>query len=360
MKFQSALELQAKIFQDVFDFKEVPVIASVFGAEASSYVDPVLFDAEPRKSRKSVKQRRAVRDIALGIMQDGEAEYAEVKLAVLVQSREEMKSSALNRIVDLAKNEAEVMYIGRQKPLAWPQTRLDPVRLGSSISPVTAGYAGTLGCFCSDATSGVKGILSNNHVLADVNRVPIGTRIMQPGGADGGRPGMDDIVELLRYVPIQFAGVPNLVDCAVARLIPGLTRKLDLVGIYDCKSPPVRQLAFAPPSPGTASLGMTVFKTGRTTCFTRGKVMTVNVNNYVVNMGVGYARFDGQILIQMDMNPGAPFSLAGDSGSIIVDSMAQPIGLLFAGSSSGGAGGFGITAANPISTVLAQLGVSLI
>lgn len=358
MLFQSAVDLQSRVFREVFDFKEVPLVAGFAATEASTYVDPVLFDADPRLNRRHVKQRKDVQNIALGVTQSSEGAGADAKLAVLVQTREELKSSAVDKIVDLAKREAEVLFIGRQKPF-WPQTRCDPLKLGCSISPVTVAYSGTLGCFCHEPQSGATGILSNNHVLADVNRVPVGTHIMQPGALDSGVKGNDDIAELLRFVPIQFGGVPNMVDCAVARLIPG-KRKLDTSGIHDCSVPPKRMLSLRPAAISAAVPGMAVFKTGRTTCHTAGRVAAVNVNNYIVNMGVGIARFDGQVIIGMDMSPTRPFSRPGDSGSIIVDNKGQPVGLLFAGSNVGGPGNLGFTAANPISSVVAQLGVTLI
>jgi hypothetical protein len=105
---------------------------------------------------------------------------------------------------------------------------------------------------------------------------------------------------------------------------------------------------------------MTVFKTGRTTRHTRGRVRAVNVNNYQVNMGIGVARFDNQILVEMANTPVAPFSRPGDSGSLIVDGSGQPVALLFAGSNIGGAGNVGVTGCNPISSVLTQLGITLI
>ena len=42
-----------------------------------------------------------------------------------------------------------------------------------------------------------------------------------------------------------------------------------------------------------------------------------------------------QIVIETDMAP-QPFGRPGDSGSLIVDDQGRPVGLLFAGSASGG------------------------
>src|SRR5690606_12464912 len=183
----------------------------------------------PRSAR-----RRAVNDIALGVAEGASGDDA--RLAVLVQNRNKLRSTVVDDIIDAARGEVEVLYIGRQKPL-WTTVRNDPIRLGTSISPTTVPYAGTLGCFCRDTLSGRTGILSNNHVLADVNAVAVSTTIMQRGARDGGKPQKDVVGELIRFVPIQFGGFPNLVDAAVA----GLTdhcREEDHATLYDSADEP--------------------------------------------------------------------------------------------------------------------------
>jgi hypothetical protein len=353
MRFDSALELQAQIFSQIFDFIEAPVVTGAAPPPPGLYLDPVLLETNAARPKK--KKKRDCEDIALGVTAGVEGEDA--KLAVLVQSRNKVASTVVEQIVNVARGEAEVFYIGRQKPL-WTTTRNDPIRLGCSISPTTVPYAGTLGCFCRDDMSGRTAILSNNHVLADVNRVPISTTIMQPGARDGGKPGQDDIAELIRFVPIQFGGFPNEVDCALAALIEH-GRAEDRATLYDSSEEPNPAVTLQPGSFAEAVPGMTVLKTGRTTRYTRGRVLAVNVNNFLVDVGDAVARFDGQIVIETAAPP-QPFGRPGDSGSLIVDGQGQPVALLFAGSASGGAGNVGITGANPISSVASQLGVTLI
>jgi hypothetical protein len=62
--------------------------------------------------------------------------------------------------------------------------RRRPIVGGISISPINEFFVGTLGCFLRRVVAGSEQIfaLSNNHVMADVNRLPIGTPIVQPGG----------------------------------------------------------------------------------------------------------------------------------------------------------------------------------
>ncbi len=353
MRSDSALGLQAEIFTRIFDFIELPEIGSSDAPSPGRFIDPELLE---RKSLRPRRPRwRAVEDIALGVSEPADGE--EAQLAVLAQSRRALQSPLIERILDIARGEAEIVYIGRQRPL-WTSERNDPLRLGSSISPVTVPYAGTLGCFGRDDSTGRRGIVSNNHVLADVNSVAIGTRIMQPGARDGGRPGADDIAELLRFVPVQFGGIPNRVDAAFAALVEhGRGEEPDV--LVGSEWPPVPALTVDPSAVSEPLPGLVVAKTGRTTGHTRGRVAAVNVSNFLVDMGAGVARFDGQIVIETEAPP-QPFSRPGDSGALIVDEAGAPLGLLFSGSASGGAGNVGITGANPISSLTRELGVTLI
>jgi len=358
MRLESALELQSRIFAQIFDFQPLAEAAGAVSAAMETFVDPLVFedDRKAARARRSDKHKSA-EDIALGVSEGSGAENS--KLAVLVQDRRKVNSVVVDEISAMAPGEIEVIYIGRQRAM-WPQTGVNPLKLGSSISTVQKNAAGTLGCFCRCVDKQTVGILSNNHVIADVNNSPTGTQIVQPGRLDGGVPGTNAIAVLDKFVPIQFGGMPNSVDAAFAALSPH-GRHEDRAGIFDCSVPPVQRQTFVPASAVSVLPETVVHKTGRTTCHTTGKVRAINVNNYLVNYGsVGTARFDGQITVEMNMNPARPFSRPGDSGSIIVDDSGQPVALLFAGSKSGGAGNLGITGANPISSVMAQLGVVLI
>lgn len=354
MKSESALELQARIFSRIFNYIEMPAAAGFDQPFPSLFVDPFLLEEKAARGRRRRPKTREVEDIALGVSESP----ADAKLAVLVQDRNKLRSTIVDEIVDAARGEAEVLYIGRQRGL-WTTTRNDPLRLGCSISPSTVEYAGTFGCFCRDDADGRIGILSNNHVLGDVNRIEPSTPIMQPGARDGGQPGADDIAEFVRFVPIRFGGVPNMVDAAFAAIVDS-GREEDRATLYQGADEPEPAMTFQPGTLIEAEPGMDVFKTGRTTVHTQGRVRAVNVNNFNVDMGAGIARFDGQIIMEMAMTPARPFSRPGDSGSIIVDAEGRPVALLFAGSQSGGAGNLGITGANPISSVVAELGVTLI
>jgi hypothetical protein len=198
--------------------------------------------------------------------------------------------------------------------------------------------AGTFGAVVTDGT--LRFILSNNHVLADENNLPVGSPIFQPGLLDGGNPATDQIARLTRFVALQVAG-PNAVDTAIAEVLKAtLVRATPL--------PQVGRLTSAQPI--AAAVNMKVHKHGRTTGYTRGEVFDTSAD-VQVEYDAGVLTFQNQILVRG--TPGS-FSDAGDSGSLIVDRKSKRgTGLLFAGSGS-------YTIANHLSDVLAALGVTLV
>jgi hypothetical protein len=105
-------------------------------------------------------------------------------------------------------------------------------------------------------------------------------------------------------------------------------------------------------APLPCRLNLLVKKCGRTTQFTRGRITDCNATVRVNYGTAGAALFQNQIIIQ-SVTPN-PFSLGGDSGSLITTDVGnRPVGLLFAGSPTH-------TIANPISAVLAALGVAIV
>jgi hypothetical protein len=243
----------------------------------------------------------------------------------------------------------DVIETGRFYALATPiaQTRMRPAPGGCSVgfqfTGSQAGYvmAGTFGTLVVNA-AGKRCILSNNHVLANENALPIGSPIFQPGLLDHGNPATDRIAKLSKFVRIKVSPAANKVDAAIAQLLAtnlAVRKILPRVG------------ALASPAPIRATVGMRVHKHGRTTGYRRGHVVDVAVD---VNVGYdfGTGRFTDQILIVGDA--GLSFSDSGDSGSLIVDRRTRrATGLLFAGSGSH-------TIANHISDVLTALKVSLL
>jgi hypothetical protein len=228
--------------------------------------------------------------------------------------------------------------------------RMRPSPCGISIGhyKITAGTQGCLATGLHAPRASRLLILSNNHVLANVNAGVYGDCICQPGPYDGGKCPADQVAILERFVPVTFAaGVCNYVDCATGWAWPDRVRKEFIYhvgagfGFFNIGSVPI-----------TPYLGMPVGKTGRTTQLTSGRVtaLSATIN---VNYGQGrVATFCDQIAIQANTGN---FSAGGDSGSLIWtwDAARRPVGLLFAGGGT-------VTFANKIGRVLAALDIRLI
>jgi hypothetical protein len=185
---------------------------------------------------------------------------------------------------------------------------------GVSISPVNEAFVGTLGCFLHRISNGVKQVfaLSNNHVMADTNRLALGTLIVQPGPEVGPTNTDDVFAALSSFVPIQFPNgrldpVINNFDAAISVVADeNLIQTGSILGIdnYD-------------PKVAVALPGMRVIKSGRTTGVTTGVVTATRVNGVQVNYGTRIspriATYNDTIQIVCDVD-GKPFSLPGDSG----------------------------------------------
>jgi hypothetical protein len=209
--------------------------------------------------------------------------------------------------------------------------------------------AGTLGYFCRSLRLGDDPakvhVLSNNHVLANVNQGGPDDEIYQPGPADGGA-ASDRAAELRRFVPIELDGSPNKVDAAIAELLPGVRWQPELcaigriTGVQDGVE------------------GMEVRKHGRTTGYTEG---TITDESYDALVGVdrddpnGIGLFQAQLRIER-ASAFPAFGLAGDSGSLVVSkAVPQAVGLYFAGPPGGS---YGI--ASPIADVLGEMQIELL
>jgi hypothetical protein len=361
MRVQSIDEVQATIFREVLGFEELPFLALAASANvgvglpsaAARFVDPLLLN--PLTAHPSAETARLQQDVALG-MAPGSGS-GDVRLAVLVQSREVLASAAVEQIRRIASDECDVVFIGRQEPF-WTKARQRPMKMGASIAPAPYDKRGTTGFFARNAAGKVV-VVSNNHVLAGVNQFPIGTRILQQASKDGGTDPADAVGTLSNYIPIQFGAVANAVDAACAELDDGVP--FDHSTIYGTAEPPTGVGTVDFSAIGEPELGLEVLKTGMTTGHTEGRVLAVNVNNYAVTMTPGnVARFDGQIVFTARAGSATPFSRRGDSGSLICGSGGSPVALLFAGSETGGEGGLGTTGGCPIAAVLAQLGLSFL
>ena len=166
-------------------------------------------------------------------------------------------------------------------------------------------------------------ILSNNHVLANVNAAALGDPILQPGPFDGGTNPADRIATLSRFIPltltppIPLAQHHNLVDAAIAEgEFHDLDREIYWTG-------PVRGWRLK----ANVTVGTVVKKSGRTTNFTTGRITAINATVDVNYGGGRVGRLTDQI-VTTNMSAG------GDSGSLVTTLDNVAVGLLFAGSST--------------------------
>jgi hypothetical protein len=155
----------------------------------------------------------------------------------------------------------------------------------------------------------------------------------------------DVIARLTQFIRINFGGVPNLVDAAIAQTSPNLVdrRMLRAGGLQ----------RLVPPVVGPV-LNQQVQKSGRTTQYTRGLVNAINVTVDVSYAPLGgIARFTNQFGVR---GINGIFSDRGDSGSLVTTFPANnPVGLLFAGNAAQNR-----TFCNDIRRVLAAFAVTIV
>ncbi|WP_426593604.1 trypsin-like peptidase domain-containing protein [Cellulomonas sp. McL0617] len=296
--------------------------------------------------------------LALGLARQQDGSY---QLAVRYRLGLSSVRSVARKVVDkIGPDDADVRRTGRirglddttvrpRPPVIRAQSlgetgRVRPLRPGVSIGHVDVS-AGTLGAFVR--VDGEVHVLSNYHVLSGTPAAEVGDVVLQPGRADGGSAPEDGVATLARRVELEPDG-RGVVDCAIARL-EGELAQPDL-------QYPVGRITTTAVVLGGESVG----KIGRTTAMTHGRVTAIELDDVVVGYGeeLGELTFDNQI--EVESTGTGPFSRGGDSGSLVYREDGVAIGLLFAGSESGGDNGSGLTYVNPIDAVLAAFGATLL
>lgn len=247
---------------------------------------------------------------------------------------------------------------GRGGNLTLEQERHRPIVCGLQIQNldcdhrvgnIQSGFIkiGTLGCFVE--VDGIVCLLSNNHVLAGGNDGQPGDKIVQP--EIDGPPENNWIAELKEYVPLQYS--PYSASLAAGNIV---LNEVDAGIATINKDVPYQQgyLSHHQPRPingvGTAQIGESVFKIGRTTGLTHG-VVTANAVTVAPQYDGGPCWFRRSLEIEsLDNNP---FSDSGDSGAAVVNGNGEVVGILYAGNGSQ-------TFACPIELMLSSLNCRLI
>ncbi len=271
-------------------------------------------------------------------------------------------------------SDMKVEVVGEIVPMVVPSIKSTKDKWRPAPGGVSIGHynitAGTLGMLVRKKDTGEVLILSNNHVLANSNAGKAGDIIYQPGPYDldggddspcifsrgvagffngcywlvskfhpNGRPttrfkAYDSdwsqyvIGNLHSFYPIDFSGGTNVIDAALAKPLEPLDEyvKDEVLGIG--KPLEVR----------TPSIGLPVWKSGRTTGVTNNTIKTVDGTVKVSYGGNLTAIFVHQIFTDNMVS-------GGDSGSVLFEDPTQhPVGLVFAGSNK-------ISIMNPISEV---------
>jgi hypothetical protein len=318
--------------------------------------------AAKRTNKELILSKPNVVGVAAGYkMKDGKL-TEEVCVVALVRNKVPAELLKPEQMVptEVSGVATDVWEVGELRALQTRTEKWRPAPPGVSIGHYRI-TAGTFGCVVRDIGNNQRLILSNNHVLADENEGEVGDPILQPGPADGGQAPGDTIATLLRYIPIQFdsdtgdgssclplkwlftllpflkpniAATTNLVDAAVAAPLQD-----DMISDEILEIGEVRGIT-------SATLGMAVRKSGRTTGLTSGQITLIDATVQVTYSASRTARFENQILT-------SGMSQGGDSGSLLVAANAQlAVGLLFAGSDM-------VTIYNPIQVVLDMLRVHL-
>lgn len=339
-----------------------------------------------QEAKKSLAENPDVTSVGLGYQYTNGEKTGQVCVVVGVKKKLTEKSVRIERLIPATA--AGHMTDVQERDIYAPgrvvqdlTQRMRPCPPGFSIGHVKI-TAGTLGAYVKRGPSDEYRILSNNHVLANSNDAQPNDVIIQPGKADGGFSGIDQIGWLEEFAVIKWDGDngekkkaakfmwdawkwpanklakvwgcpyrlkvqkphaveqphPNLIDAAVARPVGQGHVRLDypfdigeLKGIKDLE------------------LGDTVQKVGRTTEHTIGTVEGVQTMTRVQYGAGKVATFEDQIEIRTDSGE---FSAGGDSGSAILTMDGHIGGLLFAG-------GSGVTIANRIANVVSILGIRI-
>ena len=162
----------------------------------------------------------------------------------------------------------------------------------------TMDNAGTLGAVVEDE-DGRRYLLSNNHVLANINQNPIGHPIL---GSDM----QTEIATLSAFVALDLNG-PNEVDAALARVN-------DPSEIRTALRSPTGPLSDSAPT--AAILGNDVRKRGAGSGVTTGVIHSPLASKRIEDeQGDSLLILDAIVIEDSE----DPFSVGGDSGSLIVD-----------------------------------------
>lgn len=227
-------------------------------------------------------------------------------------------------------------------------------------------HAGTLGCVVrTQGTPPFDVILTNKHVVTTIESEP-------DSSSKGREIGQPDTTPCSSWSPCCNHIIGRLlrtvyspdVDGALIALAPGskwqpaILELGQIAGINDISRETLGDAASA------AIVGMSVHKRGMKTRKTDGTIYANNINGPFPSPPLPPNRsLHNQIMVKPSAPGGViqPFSLRGDSGSVVVDDTNNILGLLFSGSSrKPGEPGYGFGLFSPIQRVVSELNIAIV
>lgn len=252
--------------------------------------------------------------VGIGFKETGGELTEQVSFRVYVQEKKpESAVAPEEQIPDTIQGFKTDVLVIEQTEFLVDDSRYRPVKGGIQIGN-GSGSVGTLGCLAKRNDGGAWVIVSNHHVmLAGGKNLSDEVKIGQPDYSPCCCCSCGEIGEVVD------AAIGGLVDCAIATINDDTSFVNEIAQIG-----PVKGKA-------TAVVGETVRKTGRTTGQTSGTVIDINYPTTSTN--------GNSFTAQIRINPAAgvtKFSDNGDSGSAIVNSDEEVVGILWGGNTGPG------------------------
>ena len=120
-----------------------------------------------------------------------------------------------------ARPDVDFRFVGSVRSFkSWYRDVTRPLQIGPSVGHFEI-TAGTLGGFVSVSGKSGSYMLSNNHVLANVDKAARGDLVLQPGPLDNLAPAQLIAGRFEVAIPLR-SGSPNSVDCAIAKIDPDI------------------------------------------------------------------------------------------------------------------------------------------
>ncbi len=313
-----------------------------FKQEILAEIDSKLGIDNPAAQVETILNQRPENRIAVGFSQIEEGNF---RLELRIQRRDQWAYRYAQSLVERVKAEVNYEIIPRIEIPGDKETkealrctpiidRPTPLQMGLSIGTKDGGI-GTLGAFLSRQDGDY--LLSCNHVMVS----GVGARISQgliPGDAIF-HPGREmnyrldatrQIAILANYVHLSSGD--NDIDCAIAKIDPSWEYEGTQIP-KDSSYPNAGQaIHMMQAADQVLQRDMILCKIGRTTCYTRGVLRAMDIDRVPVLIpGLGNVLFNNVIEVR-SLEKHEPFSLAGDSGSLVfTEDGLQAIGLVFAG-----------------------------